>query len=340
MKERAIVVVIVTMLVIAVLRLQMHHDVVLGAFDGTTTTALPGPTVVVPPTTVPPATVARAVRPAVPLKGPNGQPWGTPLVFRSDIPVPADLVFVLVAGSDARPNEDIHRTRADSIHLLAVNPRTLTGTVVGLPRDSWVEVPGHGQQKINQALALGGPQLLADTVRNLTGLPIHYYVLTGFTGLSAMVDELNGVDVFLDRPMNDRNSGARFAAGWQHFNGAEALAYSRDRHSVPNGDFSRSENQGRLILATLAKARAEIEDDSGIDRWLGVLFRHAELDAGLDAVRSMAGLARNLDPAAIANVVVPGRVGYGPGGQSVVYLGDGAAGIFLDLRADATLGGA
>jgi anionic cell wall polymer biosynthesis LytR-Cps2A-Psr (LCP) family protein len=154
-----------------------------------------------------------------------------------------------------------------------------------------------------------------------------------------MVDELDGVDVYLDRPMNDRNSGAHFAAGWQHFDGADALAYSRDRHDVADGDFGRSENQGRLILAALTKARAEIADDSGIDHWLGVLLRHVELDAGLDAVRSLAGLARGLDPAGIANVVVPGRAGNGPGGQSVVYLGDGAAAIFLDLRADATLGG-
>jgi len=333
--------VIAAMLVIAVLRLQMHHDIVLGALDAPTTTALPGPTIVQPPSSVTPTPMhTLAPRVTVPLKGANGHPYGTALVFRSDIPVPSDLVFVLVAGSDARPNEDMRHTRADSLHLLAVNPRTRTGTIVGIPRDSWVEVPGHGQQKINEAMALGGPQLLGDTVRNLTGLPIQYYVLTGFGGLSAMVDELDGVDIYLDRPMNDRNSGAHFAAGWQHFNGAEALAYSRDRHDVPAGDFSRSENQGRLILAALSKARAEIEDDDGIDRWIGVLFHHVDLDAGLADVRSLAGLARNLDPGAISNVVLPGRVGNGPGGQSVVYLGDGAASIFLDLRPDATMGGA
>ncbi|MBA3653846.1 MAG: LCP family protein [Actinobacteria bacterium] len=260
-------------------------------------------------------------------------------MFRSDVPVPGDLIFVLVAGSDARPNEDMRRTRADSLHLLAVNPRTGAGTIMGIPRDSWVEVPGHGQQKINQAMALGGPQLLAETVRHLTGLPVHYYVLTGFNGFSAIVDDLGGVDLQVERAMNDRNSGARFAAGWHHFNGAQSLAYSRDRGDTPNGDFGRSQNQGRVMLAALAKARAEIEDDSGIERWLGVLFRHVDLDVGLTDARSLATLARGMDPAAVANVVVPGRAGSASGGQSVVFLGDAAAALFLDLRPDATVGG-
>src|SRR3546814_6401094 len=57
--------------------------------------------------------------------------------------------------------------------------RTLEGTVLGFPRDAWVEIPGRGAGKINTALTFGGPQLLAETVRNLTGLPVHYYVLTG-----------------------------------------------------------------------------------------------------------------------------------------------------------------
>lgn len=337
MKQAVLGGVIAAMLAAALVGLQLNRgDVVLGATARSTTTALPGPTIVIAPTTLPPTTSPPLQTYA--LKGANGQPYGAPLVFRSDVPVPPDLVFALIVGSDARSGEDIRRTRADSLHLLALNPRTRTGTVVGIPRDSWVEVPGRGQQKINQALVLGGPQLLADTVRHLTGLPIHFYVLTGFRGMQSMVDELGGVDIHLDRPMNDRYSGARFAAGWHHFNGAEALAYSRNRNDVPNGDFGRSENQGRLILATLAKARAEIEDDSGIDRWLGVLFRHVDLDIDFDTVRSLATFARTVDPSAVANVVVPGQPGTARGGQSVVYLSEGAAAIFLDLRADATIG--
>ena len=295
----------------------MHrsHDVVLGKAR-TTTTATAGPAI---PVTVPPPDLGRAPipepRPAAGLAGANGHPYGSALVFRSNIPIPGDLVWILAVGSDARPGEDIRRQRSDSLHLLAVNPRTMQGTVVGFPRDSWVEIPGHGQGKINTALALGGPQLMAETVRHLTGLPVNYYVLTGFAGLPDIVDELGGVDVHVDRRMNDSGSGARFEPGWHHFNGAEALAFSRDRHDVPNGDFTRSENQGKLILASLAKMRAEVGDEDGLATWAHVLLNHVDLDMGMSDLMRLGALARRLAPESLNNVVVPGKVGTAAAGS-------------------------
>ncbi|MDQ1401968.1 MAG: polyisoprenyl-teichoic acid--peptidoglycan teichoic acid transferase [Actinomycetota bacterium] len=268
----------------------------------------------------------------------DGHPYGQVIAFNSNIPVPDHLVFILVLGSDARAGEDMQRTRSDSIHLVAINPRTMQGTVLGFPRDSWVQIPGHGQNKINEALAYGGPNLAAQTVRNLTGLPVDYWVLTGFNGLPAMVDELGGVEVYVDRRMADRNSGAFFEPGWHHFNGSQALAYSRDRHDVPQGDFSRSLNQGNLILAALSKMRAEVGDEEGLGRWIGVLQRHARLqDMSMSDLRVLGALGRRMDVADIRNVVVPGRVGYA-GKASVVYLGQEAVDVFNDLRPDAVLG--
>jgi LCP family protein required for cell wall assembly len=268
---------------------------------------------------------------------PDGTPWAAAVPFDTRQPVPDGLVFVLVVGSDARPKEDLTRSRADSIHLLAVNPETRQGTLLGFPRDSWVEIPGHGRGKINNALVLGGPDLLAATVRQLTSLPVDYYVLTGFTGLARMVDELGGVDVFVERRMNDRASGARFERGWHRFNGAEALAYSRDRNDVARGDFTRSEHQGVLILSALAKMRAEVADDDGVVRWARVLLRHARLDVPLSRLPALGALARRLDPGRLRNVVAPGRLGTA-GGQSVVFLTTSAARLFDDLRPDAVVG--
>jgi LCP family protein required for cell wall assembly len=273
------------------------------------------------------------------LAAPNGKPWAAPIPFDTDQEVPDGLVFVLVAGSDARPREDLLKTRADSIHLLAVNPATGQGTLLGFPRDSWVEIPGHGRGKINNALALGGPDLLAKTVRRLTGLPVDYYVITGFRGLAAMVDELGGVDVLVNRRMNDRNSGARFQRGWHHFNGAQALAFSRNRTDVEKGDLSRSENQGLIMLAGLAKMRSEVADDGGLARWIGVLVKHAKLTVPLSKLPELGALARRLDPARLTNVVAPGRIGM-TAGQSVVFLTTGAAKLFSDLRDDAVIGSA
>jgi LCP family protein required for cell wall assembly len=275
--------------------------------------------------------------PSPTLAAPTGKPWAPPIPFATTEAVPEKPVFILVAGSDARPNEDLLHTRADSLHLLCVNPATGQGTLLGFPRDSWVEIPGHGRGKINNALALGGPDLLAATVRRLTGLPVDYYVITGFPGLMTMVDELGGVDVFVDRRMNDRNSGARFQRGWHHFTGGEALAFSRDRTDVERGDLTRSEHQGLVMLSALAKMRAEVADDAGVARWIGVLVRHARLDVPLAKLPALGALARRLDPSRLKNVVAPGRVAT-TAGQSVVFLTTEAARLFEDLRADAVVG--
>lgn len=269
---------------------------------------------------------------------PDGAPYGEAIPFTSSAEVPTNLVWVLAIGSDARPGGDMRKSNGDSIHLIGVDPQTGAGTVVGFPRDSWVKIPGYGTGKINSALARGGPKLMAETVRQLTGLPVDYYVLTAFEGFQRIVDELGGVNVHVDRKMNDKMSGARFDPGWHDMNGGQALAYSRDRYDVPNGDFSRSLHQGNVMMSGLAKLRAEVGDDEGLHRWIGVLLRHGDLDSPPASLLPLAALARRLDPARITNVVAPGRVGTA-GGASVVYLTDEARKLFLDLRPDAAVGG-
>lgn len=324
-----------------------HRSLVVGTLEGDVTVAAPTATVVgasVPQpstsssTPVPPAPASgRRGTGGDPLKDADGRPYGTALFFRSDIPVPADLVFVLVVGSDARPGHDPRRANADSVHLLAVDPRTSDGTIVGFPRDSWVEIPGHGRGKLTSALAIGGPRLMAETVRHLTGLPVHHYVITGFAGFSSVVDELGGVDVHVSERMNDRASGARFQPGWHHFNGAQALAFSRNRNDVSYGDFTRSENQGKVVLDALAKLRAEVADDPGLLRWVNVLRRHATVDGSPQRLMELGTLAHRLDPRTIDNVVLPGRIGTA-GRASVVYLDARAGAMFADLRPDAVIG--
>lgn len=316
--------------------------VVVGTTGNSTSTVPAGPAVIPQPESPaelqPPARSRPEPGPAPGLKAPNGRPYGPAIEFTSDIPVPADLVFILVLGSDARPNEDLTTSRADSIHLLALNPASGAGTILGFPRDSYVDFPGGGRGKINDALTRGGPSAVAQTVRRLTGLPVHYYVLTGFVGLARMVDELGGVDVRVDRRMSDRMSGTRFEPGWHRFDGGEALAFTRDRTSVANGDFSRSENHGTLLLAALGKLRAEVSDNAGLFHWLGILSRNCRLDVPPDDLRRLAALARELAPEKIKNVVVPGRIGYA-GRASVVFLGQEAPRLFADLRDDALVNG-
>ncbi|HVV36871.1 MAG TPA: LCP family protein [Acidimicrobiales bacterium] len=310
-----------------------HRALVVGKYEGSTTTS--------PTVTVPAPDIGRAPIPAPKggsdLLGANGSAYGRALAFHSTIPIKDGLRFMLIVGSDARPGQDLRHTRTDSLHVVAVDPATHSGTIVGIPRDTYVDIPGHGQHKINEAMELGGPSLMMETIRNFTGLPVEYYVLTGFEGFSQMVDELGGVDVNVPRNMNDNYSGAHFAAGYHHFNGEQALAFCRDRHDVAYGDFTRSENQGLLMLATLAKLRAETTDDAGLRRWLSVLAEHAEFDASMSEMESLAALVRRIDPSWLQNVVMPGKTGTASGGQSVVYPTEAAAAVWGDLRDDARL---
>lgn len=273
----------------------------------------------------------RTAVPARPLgcAGREGEP------FRGATDVPSDLFFFLIVGSDARPGERVTRARADSIHIAAVDPLVRKGTVLGLPRDSYADVPGYGARKINSALALGGPELLVRTLRQLTGLPIDYYAVTGFEGIVAVTDELGGVDVDVPYRMDDPLSGSRFEPERQHMNGTQVLAFTRDRHSGPGNDFTRSSNQGRLILAALGKLRDEVSEATGVRRWLEVLYRHAELDMPIVDAVDLGLLALRTLPADLTNIVAPGT----PRSSGTVFIGDEACALFRDVGADALADG-
>jgi LCP family protein required for cell wall assembly len=169
-----------------------------------------------------------------------------------------DPLFVLVIGSDARPGRAAVNARADSIHIVGVNPRLGVVSILGIPRDSWVPIPGSGTSKINAALVRGGPQLMVRTVEQVSGIQIDAFVLTGFVGFERLVDAVGGIDVRIPYAIDDAAAGAHFRPGPEHLNRNEALAFSRARHDVPAGDFSRSLNQGRLMIAALATLRQRV----------------------------------------------------------------------------------
>jgi LCP family protein required for cell wall assembly len=243
-------------------------------------------------------------------------------------------IVVLALGSDARPGETVSRARADSIHLITINPAKRRATVLGFPRDSWVNIPGHGSDKINAAMVYGGPELVAATVQQLTGIPIDYYLLTSFPGLVRMVDSVGGFSVDVPYPMNDRYSGANFNAGPQHFSGREALQFSRNRKDTPKGDFSRSENQGRLIVAALAGFRKAFQKDpASMLTWIGAGLRNSATDVPLDELVTLAFTVSRIPATNVKNLVVPGGSGF-VGSKSVVFIGGGAGSIYANLRDD------
>lgn len=249
-------------------------------------------------------------------------------------------MFVLVIGSDARPGQSVTGARADSLHLVGVNPQQGRVSVLGIPRDSWVAIPGVGTNKINASLARGGPELVVRTVERLSGIAIDAYVLTGFEGFERIVSTIGGVDIDLPVPIVDHDAHARLDKGPQHLSANEALAFSRARHALANGDFGRSLNQGRLLIAALATLRDAVASGgaAALFPWAIGAAQQVHTDLSLDDVLDLLLAAPAFDPARARNEVASGRAG-SVGGLSVVFLDAGAAASFRDLGRDGVLGG-
>ena len=249
-------------------------------------------------------------------------------------PVPGRPMFVLVMGHDARPGET--QSRGDALHVIGINPGTNQATILNIPRDTWTNIPGRGMDKINTGHYYGGPALQARAVSALVGVDISIVLNTGFQGLADMVDELGGINVDVPVPMNDPKSGAVFPAGTVRMDGGAALAFARNR-SLAGGDFTRTTDQGILILAGLSKLRDSAPSATNTLKWMSVLARHTRFDGiGLGDLYRLGRLALSIDPANVRNVTMPGTTG-STANQSVVYPGASAPALFADFRDDAIL---
>jgi LCP family protein required for cell wall assembly len=246
----------------------------------------------------------------------------------------SDPIFILFIGSGAREGEDVEHSLADSIHIVSINPAKHKAAILGIPRDTWVDIPGYGSSKINTAMSYGGPQLLVQTIENLTGSNLDYWALTTFWGFTEMIYNIGGLTVDVPFPMHDRYSYSDFDPGLQELNGPDALAFARDRHSLPQGDFGRSENGGRLILAALTQFRKEFaRDPSRMFTWIAAGIRNVQTDVPLDEVLSLAFTVSTVNPKYVENMVVPGTAGMN-GDTSIVNLTSDAETIFADMRND------
>jgi LCP family protein required for cell wall assembly len=202
-----------------------------------------------------------------------------------------------------------------------------------------VDIPGHGKDKITSAMSAGGPQLTIQTIENLTGIHIDFYVLTSFPGLKSMIDAIGGVTVDVPIPMHDHFSGSDFEPGPLHMNGAQALAFARDRHSFPRGDLDRSENQGRLFLATLTEFRKDFRKDPGVMlTYIGAGMRNVQTNVPLEEVVRLGFTAAKVPATSVKNCVVPAAGGT-VGSASVVFISSGATALYADMKKDGLLGG-
>lgn len=164
----------------------------------------------------------------------------------------------LIAGSDKRTQEQVAKgeatgQRSDTIMLIHKAPNG-QASIASIPRDSAVEIPGQGLNKINASYSLGGPNLLVRTVENTTGMKVDHYIEVTMPGVAAMVDGIGGVNLCYDRDVDDAPSGMKWTKGCHDVNGQQALAFSRMRGQDPLGDIGRAQRQRQVIEAVVAKA--------------------------------------------------------------------------------------
>jgi LCP family protein required for cell wall assembly len=247
-------------------------------------------------------------------------------------------IAILAIGSDARPGQNPLASRADSLHVLFLHPRRQRVVIVGIPRDSWVSIPGLGSTKINAAMSSGGPARLVETVERNFGARIDYWAVTSFWGITRMVEGIGGLRVRIPFRMHDSFSGSDFHRGMERLRGAQVLAFARDRHSVPGGDFGRQENGGRVFLAALLQFQKEFrQDPRRLLTWIATGVRNMDTDLPIADLVDLAFTASGIRFRHVRNVVLPGGTAT-IGGSSVVVLSMGAArAIFADAKADGAL---
>ena len=201
---------------------------------------------------------------------------------------------ILLVGDDHRPDgasqaeldqlsttSDGGGTNTDTMMVLHIPANGKSATLISLPRDSWVDVPGHGMNKLNSAFSLGGggsdptagAKLLIQTVQNLTGLSIDHYVRVSLLGFYTIAQALGPVQVCLNNAVDDPYSGANFPAGVSTLDAKQALSFVRQRHGLPRGDLDRVVRQQYFLSVEAHKFLSA-----------GTLLNPAKLTNTLDAV--------------------------------------------------------
>ncbi len=249
-----------------------------------------------------------------------------------------DVVWILAVGSDARPGEDMTHSRGDALQLIGMDTRTGAATAIGVPRDSWVDIPGHGYNKINASLYFGGPQLLGQTVGNLVGIQPDYVFVTRFPFFIAMVKEIGGIEVrnpiaFSDEYLKPQG----FKAGKIHLGGYDAMAFARIRHNLIRGDFDRSANQERVLRGIQAKVRARAHVPGFMERGVLTVMEHLYTDLPPTELFRLAQAMAQVEPGKITSCVVQGGIGNIGGASVVLPYTDMARRLGDEARSDATI---
>jgi polyisoprenyl-teichoic acid--peptidoglycan teichoic acid transferase len=251
-----------------------------------------------------------------------------------------DTIWILGVGSDARPGQSMTRSRGDALQLVGLNTKTGAAAAIGIPRDSVVDIPGHGRNRVNSALYFGGPELLGRTVGNLVGVQPDYVFVTRFPFFMDMIRDIGGITVNNPRAFSDPYlKPGGFKKGRIHLGGYEAMAFSRIRKSLPGGDFDRSANQQRTLRGIYARIRAQADKPGFIERGVMTVMQHTQTNVPPGELFKLAQIVAQVDGSKISTCVVHGSIG-SMGSASVVFPFVSQARRYgHDARKDATIKG-
>lgn len=228
------------------------------------------------------------------------------------------VTWILAMGSDARPGQPVLRSRADAIQLVGINARTGHATALGIPRDSFVPIPGRGRNRVNSALTFGGPRLMARTVAQMTGLRPDYVMITSFRGFERMVNAIGGITVRSPFAFSDIVRPRGYTVGENRLNGLQAHIFARIRKPLPGGDFDRSANQQRALRGILREVRRKRERPGFIERGVLAAVRDLATDLSPAEVYRLGQAVSQVRPSRVRTCVLRGSIGR-VGAASVVF---------------------
>jgi LCP family protein required for cell wall assembly len=226
-------------------------------------------------------------------------------------------VNILLVGLDQRGQSQSRASRTDTMIIASLHADTNEALLFSIPRDLYVEVPGHGKQRINVANVLGetksypggGPALLMDTIQQDFGIPLHGYVMINFQGFREMVDLLGGVDIYVDKEIwdnsypDDRGGeiSIHIPAGQQHMDSETLLIYCRSRHG--SDDFDRMARQQKALVA-LGKKFLSLQMLPRLPELLQTMSNTFYTDLSPSEMIQLASMASHVNPDEIKSMVI------------------------------------
>ena len=259
-----------------------------------------------------------------------------------------DRINVVLFGIGGDGHEGAQLT--DTILVASIKPSTKQVALISIPRDTVVDIPNVGFRKINEVNAFAesatpgtGGQKATETVENFLGINIPYYVRVDFQGFSQLIDDVDGVDVYVDKPFSDNQfptldykyRSVSFQKGWQHMNGATVLDFARSRHgnNFEGSDFARAHRQQKIILAVREKLLSgdTILHPTRITNIIQTLDSHILTNVRFNDIMEFIRLAGDIHADAITNIV------FSDDPASVLYADDTSGAFYLRPK-DPTLG--